>query len=225
MFPKDVQHVYEEIKAEILRGAYKPGQPLPEIPLATKHGIKRTRIRQIIQELERDVLVDRIPTKGAFVKWITPKDLQEIFEMREALEGMAARLAARKRDEEGLARIIGLFEECKDYSGNRDLENKVKIGGQLHQFILESCGNDRIVSTMAPLNMQIMRIWKTGFDIPDRANKAFKEHIEILTCLKEKNGEMAERKMKEHLSNAFKDYIKIMVLNEWGFEEASEKGK
>jgi len=225
MFPKDVQHVYEEIRAEILSGVYKPGQPLPEIPLATKHGIKRTRIRQIIQELERDALVDRIPTKGAFVKSITPKDLQELFEMREALEGMAARLAARKRQEEGLARIIGLFEECKNRSGSTDLENKVKIGEQLHQFILASCGNDRIVSTMEPLKMQIMRIWKTGFDIPDRVNKAFKEHIEILTALKEKNGEMAERKMKEHLSNAFKDYIKIMVLNEWTFEEAPEKEK
>ena len=221
MFPKDVQDVYEEIRAEIIRGVYKPGQPLPEIPLATKHGVKRTRIRQIIQELERDALVDRIPTKGAFVKSITPRDLQEIFEMREALEGMAARLAARKRQEEGLAKIIGLFEECTNSPENTDLENRVKIGDQLHQFILQSCGNDRIVSTMEPLKMQIVRIWKTGFDIPDRVNKAFREHIEILTGLKEKNGEMAERKMKEHISNAFKDYIKIMVLNEWGFEETS----
>ena len=145
--------------------------------------------------------------------------------MREALEGMAARLAARRRQGEDLARIFGLFEECKDRSGNADLENKVKIGEQLHQFILQSCGNGRIVSTMEPLKMQIVRIWKTGFDMPDRVNKAFKEHIEILMGLQEKNGEMAERKMKAHLSNAFKDYIKIMVLNEWGFEEASEKEK
>jgi DNA-binding GntR family transcriptional regulator len=223
MFPQNVQHVYEEIRAEILGGVYKPGQPLPEIPLATKYGIKRTRIRQIIQELERDALIDRIPTKGAFVKSITPKDLQEIFEMREALEGMAAKLAARKRSEEDLSRIIRLFEECKKDSGDRDMEKKVKMGESLHQFILQSCGNGRIVSAMEPLKMQIIRIWKTGFDIPDRVNKAFKEHIEILTGLKEKNGEVAERRMKEHLSNAFKDYIRIMVLNEWSFEEGSVK--
>ena len=71
MFSEEVQRVYEEIKNGILDETYEPGQALPEIPLAQKYGVKRTRIRQIFQKLERDTLVEIIPARGAFVKPIS----------------------------------------------------------------------------------------------------------------------------------------------------------
>jgi DNA-binding GntR family transcriptional regulator len=208
MFPEEVQHVYEQIKEKILRGEYAQGQPLPEIPLAAEYGMKRTRIRQIIQKLESEALIDRIPNKGAFIKSITPKDLGEIFEMREALEGMAARLAARRRNDNELDRLIALFEKNE----NSDVEAKVMIGDQLHEFILQSSGNRMIVNTIEPLRMQIRRIWKAGLVIPGRINKAFDEHRDILAALRKKDEDRAERKMREHLLNAFKEYINVILL-------------
>lgn len=208
MFPDEVHHVYKQIKGKILKGDYAQGQPLPEIPLAAEYGIKRTRIRQIIQKLESEALIERIPNKGAFIKSITPKDLQEIFEMREALEGMAARLAARRRIDNELDRLIALFKKNE----NSDLRTKVKIGDQLHEFILQSSDNRMIVNTIGPLKTQIRRIWKAGLIIPGRINKAFNEHKDILAALRKKDEALAERKMREHLSNAFREYINVILV-------------
>ena len=215
MFSEEVQRVYEEIKNGILDETYEPGQALPEIPLAQKYGVKRTRIRQIFQKLERDTLVEIIPARGAFVKPISMIEFQEIFEIREALEGIAARLAARKRRNDDIEKIITEFEALKNDRRDDNLERKVQLGGTLHEFILRSAGNKKIMSILEPLQTQVRRIWNRGILVsPERINKAFNEHIEILKLLKEKNEATAERRMREHISNAFKDYIRVLILNE-----------
>ena len=215
MFSEDVQKVYEEIRNGILDEIYEPGQPLPEILFAQKYGVKRTRIRQIFQKLERDGLVEIIPAKGAFVKPISMIEFQEIFEIREALEGIAARLAARKRRDEDIEKIIKEFEVIKDEQRDDNLETKVRVGGTLHELILRNSGNKKIINILEPLQTQVTRIWKRGiFLSPDRINRAFKEHVEILMALKEKDEVLSERKMREHIANAFKDYIRMLILNE-----------
>lgn len=216
MLPKGVEKIYEQIRAKIISGWYLPGSPLAETPLSMEYGINRTRIRQILQKLERESLVERFPYRGAFVKQITSKDLQEIFEMREAIESMAARLAARRRDDEDLRKICGLFDPYRKSSADGDLKEKIEIGERFHQFIMRSSKNGKIIDTMQHLNLQIMRIWEVGFRIPDRIDKAFREHLEILTAIAERNEDLAEQRMKEHISDAFRDYIKATMLNETG---------
>ncbi|MHB8771374.1 MAG: GntR family transcriptional regulator [Syntrophales bacterium] len=215
MFSEEVQRVYEEIKNGILDETYSPGQALPEIPLAQRYGVKRTRIRQIFQKLERDTLVEIIPARGAFVKPISMIEFQEIFEVREALEGIAARLAARKRRDDDVERIIGEFAALKDDRSGENLERKVRLGGTLHEFILRSAANRKIIAILEPLQMQVRRIWNRGILLsPERINKAFNEHIEILKVLRAKDEATAERRMQEHIANAFKDYIRVLMLNE-----------
>ena len=214
MFPKKIEEIYIQIRTKIIDGVYEPSSPIAEIPFAMEYGIKRTRIRQIIQKLESESLIERYPNRGAFVKPITYKDLKEIFELREALESMAARLAARKRNNKDLEQISTLFEEYRKLSADGHLEEKVEIGERLHQFILQSSKNSRIIEVMGLLKFQILRIWTTGVRIPGRINSAFKEHLEILDAIKKRDEELAERKMKKHISDAFKDYIKVTILDE-----------
>ncbi len=215
MFSEEVQRVYEEIRDGILDETYTPGQALPEIPLAQRFGVKRTRIRQIFQKLERDTLVEIIPARGAFVKPISVIEFQEIFEVREALEGIAARLAARKRRDDDLEKLIGEFAALQGDQAGELLERKVGLGGALHEFILRSAANRKIIAILEPLQMQVRRIWNRGILLsPERINKAFNEHIEILKVLRLKDEAAAERRMQEHIANAFKDYIRVLMLNE-----------
>jgi DNA-binding GntR family transcriptional regulator len=205
--------IHQNIKEKILNGVYQPGQALGEVPLAAEYGINRSLLRQVFQKLESETLVVRIPNRGTFVKSITGKDLQNIFQIREALEGMAARLAARNGRDEELDAVAAAFAKCKEDATN-NLPEKLVVGEQFHQFVLKSCGNSMICDTMAPLKLHITRTWNTGLNIPDRVNKAFKEHVEILAAFKDKNEDLAELKMREHISGAFRDYIKITILNE-----------
>ncbi len=215
MFPQEIQKVYEDIKQTIVNSVYTHGQPLSEVELAGKYRIKRTRIRQIFQKLESEALVKRIPNKGVFIEQITPKDLKEIFEIREALEGIAARIAAIRRKDDGLRQIIASFEE----NVNGDFETKLKLGRDLHQFILESCGNTRIINSMEPLKIVTLRIWRTEVRMPDQVKTGFDEHMQILEALKNKNGDLAERRMREHISGAFKVFLNFMISNQLGLEE------
>jgi len=73
------------------------------------------------------------------------------------------------------------------------------------------------------LKLQIMRIWEVGIRIPDRINITFREDFEILTAIVEKDESLAERRMKEHISNAFKDYIKVTLLDEAGIQDIPGK--
>lgn len=205
--------IHQEIKEKILNGFYRPGQALGEVPLATEYGINRSWIRQVFHKLESEILVVRIPNRGTFVKSITNQDLRNIFQIREALEGMAARLGAKNRKDEDLDQMIALFTKYPKDSTNH-LPEKLILGEQFHQFILKSSGNSMICDVMEPLKLNIMRTWNTGLNIPNRVNKAFKEHVEILEAFKEKNEDLAELKMREHISGAFRDYIKITVLND-----------
>ncbi|MEW6671809.1 MAG: GntR family transcriptional regulator [Thermodesulfobacteriota bacterium] len=208
MLPEAVEKVYEKIKSEILNNTYLPGQPLTEIPLSEKYGIKRARVRQVIRKLEGDSLVTKIPGKGAFVKTITPRDFQAIFELREALEGMAARLAARRRKDGELEKIVQLFEKNVRLSKAESVQYKKKIGQKLHDFILQSCENDLIIKAIEPLKMQILRIWHDSSTFTtERVSNSFKEHKEIIKALKCKDESQAEAKMKEHIAIAFKEYL------------------
>ncbi len=214
MLPPAIQEVYEKIKQEILDGAYIQGEPLPEVFLQEKYGIKRTRVRQIIQMLASEGLVEKIPNRGAFIKPITLEDLQEVFEMREALEGMAARLAAMRRKNEELERLIGMFKKYKGSTATKFLREKDALGEQLHKFILDSCGNKRIASTREFLRMQTERVWRMGHSSLERINKSYLAHTEILEALRKQDGDLAEARMREHVNTAFKDYVRIRVLSE-----------
>ena len=223
MLPKEAEKIYDRIKEKIINEAYAPGSPLAEIPLSIEYGTKRSRIRQILQRLERESLVEMFPNRGAFVKPITSKDLQEIFEMREAVESMAAKLCARRRDDEELSQICGLFEKYRKSSTEDHLKEKIEMGDRLHQFIMQSSRNGRIADTMQYLRIQVMRIWEVGIRIPDRINSAFREHLEILSAIVERDEASAERRMKEHISNAFKDYIRVTLLDEAGIQDVPGK--
>jgi DNA-binding GntR family transcriptional regulator len=214
--PQKAESVCEQIRKKIIRGEYPPGSPLSEIPLSREYGVTRARIRQALQKLEEESLVERFPYRGAFVKSITPKELQEIFEMREALESMAARLAARRRDEETLKALQLLFEKYRKSSATSHLQKKIEIGERLHQFIVESSKNGKIIEAMQRLRFPIMRIWEVGFRIPDRIQNAFREHLAILRAIAEGKEALAERTMREHITNAFKDYIQVTMLQEAG---------
>lgn len=215
MLPEAVQGVYEALREAIIDESYPAGQPLPEMPLAEKYGVKRTRIRQILQRLERDGLIEIIPARGAFVKPISMGELQEIFELREALEGIAARLAARKRRDGELGELQAAFAGLSEGPAAERLHEKVRLGGELHAFILRSAGNRRIQAVLEPLQVPVARLWRQGILLsPERIAKAFGEHIAILAALQERDEALAERRMQAHVAEAFKDYIRVLVLNE-----------
>jgi DNA-binding GntR family transcriptional regulator len=213
ILPKDIQQVYTSIKQKIIEGEYESNLSLKEIFLAERYGVKRVRIRQILQQLEIDCLVDRIPRKGAFVKPITSEYMQALFEMRAALEGMACRLAARRRNDKHVKEITNLFSTFEKSNDCNRLEGKAQIGELLHKFIRKNCKNVLIRNSLELIKPQISRIWRSGFNISGRFEKAFEDHKSILKAINERNESLAEELMRRHIFEAFEDYVNKLIRN------------
>lgn len=210
MFANEIRTAYETIKQKILDGEYTPGQALGEMALADAYQIKRTRVRQILTKLENDRLVEKLPAKGTFVKSITPELLRNLFEVREALEPMAARLAARRRNEAELQKLIDAFAQLDRTGETGGLEHKEENGAALHRFIRDSARNEIISSTLELVELQTRRVWHQGLAIEGRINKAFEDHKLLLQHLKNQDEHSAEELMRRHIVEASAVYFSVL---------------
>ena len=113
--------VFKTLRQAILRGELKPGERLMEIKLANKLGVSRTPIREAIRKLELEGLVLMIPRRGAEVAEITEKSLNDVLEVRKALEELAVQLACERMDEEGLEALKKAAKEFEESLGSEDV--------------------------------------------------------------------------------------------------------
>ena len=119
--------VFKTLRQAILRGELKPGERLMEIKLANKLGVSRTPIREAIRKLELEGLVLMIPRRGAEVAEITEKSLNDVLEVRKALEELAVQLACERMDEEGLEALKKAAKEFEESLGSEDVTESQRL--------------------------------------------------------------------------------------------------
>jgi DNA-binding GntR family transcriptional regulator len=203
--------VYDLLKQKLTSSEFKPGQSLSEVDIASRLRVSRTPVRHAISRLERDGLVEIIPRKGAFMKFLSMKDIVEIFQVRKALEGLAAQLAARNPDLDlaALDQFETFYLNALKENGNDCAHEVFNLGMRFHDFIISSALNQRIERILREYRVQF-EISRTFFlnhkiDIqPSRAVQSIKEHLGIIEALKRRDGDLAEARLKEHITNAQK---------------------
>ena len=114
--------VFNTLREAILRGDLKPGERLMELQLAAKLGVSRTPIREAIRMLEQEGLAVTIPRKGAEVAKMTEKDMEDVLQVREALDELAASVACEQISEEQLAELRRTMHEFEESTKTRDLK-------------------------------------------------------------------------------------------------------
>ena len=202
------QIAYEKISSMILSGELRSDEELHEIALSEKLGISRTPLREAFQQLEKEGLIEVIPRKGAFLRKISVKDIQELFQVREAVEGMAARLAASKIGEEDLCRLEALFEKAGAELDSLEKSRKLEqIGDELHKVILQKCNNKRIIEILSQYKTILAYERMRAALIPIQVEDAFLDHIAILNGLR-KGPDDAEASMRNHIRKTMISLIK-----------------
>ena len=129
--------VFKTLRQAILRGELKPGERLMEIKLANKLGVSRTPIREAIRKLELEGLVLMIPRRGAEVAEITEKSLNDVLEVRKALEELAVQLACERMDEEGLEALKKAAKEFEESLGSEDVTRIAEADVAYHDTAFE----------------------------------------------------------------------------------------
>ncbi|MFZ3100940.1 MAG: GntR family transcriptional regulator [Desulfitobacteriaceae bacterium] len=192
--------VFESMRDAIISGVLKPGERLMEIQLAEEMGVSRTPVREAIRKLELEAFVVMIPRKGAYVAGVSHKDVADVFEIRAALEGLAAGLAAERitADEiEQMERVL-LFEDGEE----TDLDKIVARDTNFHALVYKASRNERLVQILANLHEQIQRFRATSLAVPGRVLDAIKEHRGIVEALVDHNSEAAQELMTAHIVTA-----------------------
>ncbi|MBR2045029.1 MAG: GntR family transcriptional regulator [Agathobacter sp.] len=202
--------VFQTLREAILRGELKPGERLMELQLAAQLGVSRTPIREAIRMLEQEGLAVTMPRKGAEVAKMTLKGMEDVLEIREALDILACQLACDRITDE----LLTTLEE-KKIAFENSLETKdVKIIADadisFHDVIYEATGNPKLIALLSNLREQIYRYRVEYLKAVDSYPILIKEHDDIYQALVKHNREEATEAIREHVKNqaiAVKDVI------------------
>jgi DNA-binding GntR family transcriptional regulator len=196
------EKAFKIIRGEILSNRLRPGQSLNERSLSQRLKVSKTPIREAIQLLHKEGLIELIPQKGAFVSQITLNDIREIMQIRQGLEPLAASVAASSHNTEELSVLENEFATFPEDSP-KDYKTTHEAGRRLHRFIIHSTRNQRLIGLLESLNDQMVRIRSLFyFDLSqDYVDQAFEEHKGIINAVKEGDSVRAEEIMKTHIRN------------------------
>ncbi len=197
----DKDSVFQTLTDEIVTGDLAPGTPLPERALVDRFGISRTPIRQVLWMLERDGLVDVHPNRGAFVKKLGAGEVIELFQLREALEPLAAMLAAGHRPAHEALELRSLMLNAAE-DGARDTKELVSLGAEMHDAIARWSGNRMLQRIYETLRMQTHLLRNLLHESQGAERTSLTEHIQILTAIADSDANAAFQRMSEHLRRA-----------------------
>jgi DNA-binding GntR family transcriptional regulator len=173
-----------------------------ELQLAEELGVSRTPVREAIRKLELEGFVVMVPRKGAYVAGITDKDITDVFEVRAALEALAAGLACERITEEELERLERSVVQIAELTERPDLDALVAEDAEFHEIIYRASRNKRLTQILTNLQEQIQRFRLTTLSRPGRTRQALDEHRQIVEAISERNAEQAQRLAWEHIENA-----------------------
>lgn len=191
--------VLDALREAIISGVLEPGERLMEIQLAEEMGVSRTPVREAIRKLELEGFVIMIPRKGAYVAGVSHKDVKDVFEIRAALEGLAAGLAAQKVTQEEIEQIeLALHYEREPAS----LEEMVQSDTDFHALLYKASRNERLIQILGNLREQIQRFRTTSLAVPGRVKNAIQEHKALADAIARNDVEDAQRLAAAHIENA-----------------------
>jgi len=189
--------VYRALRHGIVHGALAPGERLRSDALATELNVSRTPVREALRKLEAEGLVAHAGSR-LVVRAFTEQDLTELFYVREALEGMAARLAAENATPAEIDAIRELLEDMDAVRQRKDVGVFRRLTAEFHQLVCRASHNDRLLQLSQSLLDHVRQFPTSTLYREGRLAEALNEHRKLLAAIEARDGESAERLAREH---------------------------
>lgn len=191
--------VFNTLREAILTGKLVPGERLMENQLADKLGVSRTPVREALRMLELESLVELVPRKGAQVLDMSDKDINDILEVRGALESLATSIACKKMKDEGVQQLKKLEEDFERAIEENDLERIIEIDETFHDLIFESTGNDKLTQIYGNLRIQLYRYRMAHVKADATITAIVAHHRGILRAIENHDSEDGARVAHGHI--------------------------
>lgn len=193
--------VFNTLREAILKGDLKPGERLMELQLASKLGVSRTPIREAIRMLEQEGLAVTMPRRGAEVAKMTLKDMEDVLEIRDALDELAVRLACDRITAEQLKQLVEVKEAFETSTKSGDVKKIADSDVRFHDIIYEATGNPKLVTMLNNLREQVYRYRVEYIKDPQNYPILIAEHEAIVEGVKNRDAASATQAMHAHVEN------------------------
>ena len=190
-----------EIRRRIIAGEIPPGVMLSELGLAEEFGVSRTPVREIFKQLQTEGLVEIRPRVGTFVIALSRREITELFEMAELLEGAAARLLALRGRVPEIERLEENLRQSEEAVARDDRTRYAELVEEFHDLLIVGADNTKLEAHYRTLMNQLAyaRLVHTSLSQPGRPLQSDREHHHVLDLIIAKDGDSAERVMREHV--------------------------
>lgn len=203
--PKPSNNVLETLRERIASHQIPPGTKLVEERLANEFGTTRARVREVFSALEAIGLVMRVPNRGTIVCKLELSQVFEIYDVREALEGLCARLAAQNSSPESWQDLVELYAPgglAEQYLDEKNIEAFFEIYNQLRHRMIDAANNPVLNGMLDSILEKCKVIMRRVMILPGRAEQGLHEHRAILEALREGDPDKAERVRRENIRSA-----------------------
>ena len=200
--------VFEQMQTAIVEGEIAAGTKISEPELAKKYEVSRSTLREALNRLEKCHLIERKANVGSRVVECTIKGLLDIYVVREALEGMACRLAATHMTDDEIAAMQTMLDKHSKQKSLQDGTAYYQEEGDLdfHYKVILGSHNQELINILLGQLYHLVRMYRFQFGMPSpRASKAFNEHANIIQAIADRDGELAEMLMRRHIAASRKN--------------------
>ncbi len=196
--------VTSRLRDEILTWTRRPGEALREESLAREFQVSRTPLREALRKLAAEGLVDYFPHKGVRVAELTPDLIRDVFLLREALEGIAFRLAAGSLERGAVRQFRQHYDSLRTRVAAGDLRD---VADGVHELVFHGCGSDRLSAMRAVIMAQVRWIQHIAEESPERLVRSFREHETLLNSLEDRDEEAAESAARAHVRSVLRHVL------------------
>jgi DNA-binding GntR family transcriptional regulator len=193
------QRVHRVLSDEILSNRLPPGTVLQEVALAQSLGVSRGPVREAIGRLASEGLVHVRPRRGAVVASLTREEFLEAYQVREALEVMAIRLAVKRLTDDGIAELERLTAEMQQYADEGDVDRFFQANAAFHAAIVAASGNQKLRDVYGQVVGQMARYQMRSLALRGTLRRSIQEHRAIVRALRKRDATRSAHLLSEHI--------------------------
>lgn len=194
---------YLALRRAILTGQFKPGERLIERDIAARLGLSRNPVREAFRRLEQERLVT-VNRQGVVVQALDPREVEELYQIRQHLEVLAIRLAVRHFTPAYRQQLQAILQRTTRALAEHDQAQVVEASIDFHRTIAEMSGNQRLARLVFEIGEEIQRFRTLNIQESTRTPIAVREHRQILAALSRRDEKRATRLMAEHIEHSWR---------------------
>jgi DNA-binding GntR family transcriptional regulator len=196
-----IERAYQQLKHDIMSGAYSPNERLVEAPLTRALGVSRNTLRTVLARLEQEGLVLLEPNRGGRVRAFTLEEARDMLRVREVLEGLVARLTAERATPEQLTRLQEIVDETDKAVEDDDVMLYSALNRQFHELITAAAESPQAASALDALHFPLVKFQFQVTLVPGRKPENMAEHHALLQAIEKRDGDAAERVGRVHIEH------------------------